>query len=159
MYQVDERDKVLPLPGVPSSDVGAPMPAVIADEDTVFLAYYVSSSDPDAESSPVAIIRFHSPRAQYFGAPNDESLDGHPLWSRGLRSYGGFVVEQSSWIRSLEQMNRVPSQHHPALFEGYRHYILTFHDSTFECVARGIAVERPPAGAGEPRRVVLSELG
>ena len=54
-----------------------------------------------------------------------------------LRPYGAFEVKNSSWIRLLERRNRVHSNHSTAKYlEKRRHFILTFHDSMFECVAR-----------------------
>lgn len=32
-------------------------------------------------------------------------------------------------------MNSVHRRHDPKIFEAFTHYIFTFHDSTFECVA------------------------
>jgi len=37
--------------------------------------------------------------------------------------------------RRLEGMNSVHPRHSAASFAGLHHYIITFHDSTFECVA------------------------
>ncbi|HYE94937.1 MAG TPA: hypothetical protein VD962_01910, partial [Rubricoccaceae bacterium] len=62
------------------------------------------------------------------------------LAERGLDPYGVFEVERSSWIRSLERMNRVHPYHKPARFERLRHIVLTFHDTTFECVTSRFSV-------------------
>jgi hypothetical protein len=37
-------------------------------------------------------------------------------------------------------MNSVHPYHDPKQFEELNHYVFTFHDSTFECVARGLEV-------------------
>lgn len=76
-----------------------------------------------------------------FGPPNDEAFSGHPLYSRGLRPYASFVVANSSWIRSLSKMNEVHPHHRPEHFASYNHYVLAFHDSTFECIAESYQVE------------------
>ena len=149
MYTVDDADHVVELSDLPQSDVGAPLPAVIASEQKTFLVYYLSctsgdwdgtSAQPVSPSSKrlgVAVISLQSCRAHMFGPPNDEAFNGHPLAARGLAPYGVFEVQNSSWIRSLERMNSVHPHHSPALFEDYRHLIFTFHDSTFECIATG----------------------
>ncbi|HEX8863370.1 MAG TPA: hypothetical protein VGC06_30595 [Actinomycetes bacterium] len=59
--------------------------------------------------------------AWQWGPPNDEALQGHPLVDRGLRPYGVFRVEGSSWIRQLERMNRVHPQHRPEAFRDLCH--------------------------------------
>ena len=37
-------------------------------------------------------------------------------------------------------MNRVHEHHRPERYAELRHYVFAFHDSTFECVARGFDV-------------------
>jgi len=59
----------------------------------------------------------------------------------GLRPYSAAEVRTSSWIRSLEHRNRVHPSHRPESFERYRHFILAFHDTTFECVAESFDVQ------------------
>jgi hypothetical protein len=71
-----------------------------------------------------------------FGPPNDEAFQGHPLASRGLEPYGTYQIENSSWIRKLERMNRVHPSHKPEAFSRLRHLVFAFHDSTFECICR-----------------------
>lgn len=145
MYEVDENDRVVALEGIPPSSAGAPEPVIIADERRVILAYRVQSAeiwdrktvrieDPEGKE-PIALIRLES-RAHMFGPPNEEAFSGHPLASRGLRPYGAFRIEGSSWIRKLERMNRVHRAHEPARFHTLQHLVFAFHDSTFECVCR-----------------------
>src|SRR5262249_8093177 len=128
--------KVVALDGIPPPDTGAPMPVVFGDESNLFLAYWLAPAGEER-----TILKFASPRAHYLGPPNDEALQGHPLWPHGLRHYGIFEITSSSWIRSLERMNRVPPRHSPERYEELRHYVFTFHDSTFECIAKGVSVE------------------
>lgn len=147
MYMADNRDAVVELPGLPQSSTGAPVPLVLADEHHLVVAYeaeplrspvgagVVHVVDPAGQPPTIVLIEFLRYDAYYHGPPDDESLHGHPLHSRGLEPYGAFVVNDSSWIRSLEQMNRVHARHDPQRYDQRRHFILTFHDSTFECIA------------------------
>jgi hypothetical protein len=148
MYDVDSLDTVVELADVPRPDIGAPLPLVVSDESNLILAYLVSEPDPDWDGSyttvvsadsddmAVALIRFRMAIAHMFGPPNDEAFEGHPLASRGLRPYAAFEIHQSSWIRRLERMNAVHPRHDPQRFmAGLRHFVFTFHDSTFECIA------------------------
>ena len=82
-----------------------------------------------AENDAVVLVTFSGPEAHYFGPPHVDAVDRHPLHSRGLDIYGAFEVHDSSWIRELRQIagRRIDG----------RHFILTFHDSTFECIAGG----------------------
>ena len=152
MYSIDERDKVVPLENVPQSSVGAPLPVVLSDDYRLLLAYILQEDNPDWDGTTVrvvdfessgeslALVEFHRRASFMFGAPNDEAFHGHPLYSRGLKPYGAFVIENSSWVRQLERMNSVHSHHRPERYEDLKHYVFAFHDSTFECVAESFTV-------------------
>jgi len=141
MYDVDGRDRVTELAGVPQSSVGTPTPLVVGDENRVVLAYYVEVTEPSRDRvNDIAIVRFTLCYAHMFGPPNDEAFAGHPLASRGLRRYGASEVSDSSWIRRLEKMNSVHPCHRPDAFWQRRHLVFAFHDSTFECVCDAFEV-------------------
>lgn len=154
-YAVDEHDTVQVLKDIPQSSVGAPMPIVIASEHSLSVAFLLQRHDPawdgttcrivspDDDDLPVGVVKFERAKAHFFGPPNDEAFSGHPLEQRGLRPYGAYEVKSSSWIRKLERMNAVHRYHKPERFSKYRHFILAFHDTTFECVADGYQVEQP----------------
>jgi hypothetical protein len=152
MYEVDKKDRVVPLDDFPRSSVGAPMPVVLANEHRVVLAYYMHTEDPGWDGSyvrvvdhvtseePTVVIRFNC-LAHMFGPPNDEAFAGHPLASRGLKPYRTFRIDNSSWIRRLERMNSVHPGHRPQAYWELQHLIFAFHDSTFECVCRAFEVK------------------
>lgn len=152
MYDVDDKDRVVQLATAPQCATGAPLPLVLADEHRLLLAYMASEPDPDWDGTTVesvtpespgkavALVAFRGAYSHMFGPPNDEAFSGHPLANRGLERYAVAEVEQSSWIRRLEAMNAVHPHHSPALFAAYRHFVFTFHDTTFECVARDFTV-------------------
>jgi hypothetical protein len=155
VYEIDRHDRVVELVDVPQCDPGAPMPIVVADEGRVELAYVARSVRPasvEEDGVVVAVVRFERPRAHMFGPPNDEALSGHPLWGRGLRPYGAYRVERSSWIRAVVRMNAVHPRHRPERFAALTHYVFTFHDSTFECLAHGFQSET----SGDDHAVTLS---
>ena len=81
------------------------------------------------------ILEFKQLAKTKFGLPNDEAMPGHPLYEAGLDKIGyGFVeVLDSTWIREEERMNQVKFPR--SSFNGVRHFIVMFHDSTFECLA------------------------
>ena len=72
MYEVDEKDRVVTLQGIPQCSVGAPLPLIVANEGRIVLAYYKESINPswngttvrilDQERSnePIALIRLES---------------------------------------------------------------------------------------------------
>ena len=83
-----------------------------------------------------AVVSLEACSVTKFGYPNDEALAGHPLYHRGLSGYGVFEVLNSEWIDLTVRQNQVSF---PATRRGSgRHFIFTFHDSTFECIAGGL---------------------
>jgi hypothetical protein len=155
MYEVDELDRVVAVRGLPQSETGAPLPIVVSDEHSLLISYLTSMPDPNWDGSyvesisprtnqvPVVIVRFKLPYAHIFGPPNDEAFSGHPLAIRGLTPYGFFEVIDSSWIRVLERRNSVHPRHERKWFlSRKRHFVFTFHDSVFECVAEDFSAER-----------------
>lgn len=160
-YVVDGDDRVVAASEFPAPDVGAPMPAVAGDEGTVFLTYLVDEFDPAWDGTyatvvgpdtagRVAVVEL-SGADLYWGWPNDDLLDEHPLADRGLERYAVWEVRDSSWIRALERGNSAHPMHRPESFDGLRHLVFAFHDTTFECVVRDVGVE---VVAGPMRRVV-----
>ncbi len=169
MYAVDARDMVVELHDLPQSSIGAPCPIVLSDEYAVVLAYLIDRGHPewdgtnprvvgpDTPGETVALVRFDRSLALMFGPPNDEAFSGHPLASRGLRPYMVAEIRESSWIRSLERMNAVHPCHRSEAFANYRHFVFAFHDSTVECIARGleVSVRESPMMALMPEMVRL----
>jgi hypothetical protein len=135
MYPIDEAMGIVSLDSIPAHSAGAPMPLVLADDVALVLAYETAPSGDN-----LAIVRFVDSRAHLFGPPGDETLHGHPLAERGLRPYGVFEVLRSTWISELERLNRVHVRHDSRRYAALRHFVFTFHDNTFECVARSIRV-------------------
>ncbi len=141
------KDTVHALNDIPQSSVGAPCPMVVADEHHLSVIYYVQDTPegwdgssvrvvgPSSDGERYAIVSFESHTAYYHGSPNDEAFSGHPLSKKGLSPYGAYEVKGSTWIRHLMEMNRVHPYHKDENFSDRRHFILAFHDTTFECVA------------------------
>jgi hypothetical protein len=112
---------------------------VLEDEYKSFLFFNVSTSDPDVAEGTRAIVEVVGTLLTKFGLPNDEALPGHPLYNRGLRYYSIAEVLNSSWAREAEERNRISFPE--ALPWSARHFIFTFHDSSFECLARELKIE------------------
>lgn len=153
MYAIGTNDKVVEIRDVPQSSVGAPCPMVLADEFQVSLVYYAESpaanrdgttvkgGEPRTTTESVLWVEFRGPLSHILGPPNDEAFSGHPLADRGLEPYGVFEVQSSSWLRTLTRMNSVHPSHRDEHFADYRHFVFSFHDSVFECIAESFKWE------------------
>ncbi|MEM5389955.1 hypothetical protein VSR68_41545 [Paraburkholderia phymatum] len=118
----------VPMPASASTD-----PFVIADEGRVILIYRIAPYELSRygrfvqKEEPFCVVRFDGAVFQSLGPPNDEELVQHVLYAKGLRPYGAYEVLAPSLV--LEWWPNIS----PAI--ALRHFIFTFEDSSFECVA------------------------
>src|ERR1051326_1053079 len=137
-----------------SWDHGAPLPHLLKNDYRTFLVFFLQDVDPNWDgtyvsvrepnsnvSEKLALVAFERCICAKMGTPNDEVLHGHPLYGKGLAAYEAMSVENSTWLNDLEKINAVHSCYKAEFWRSLKHYILPFHDSTFECVARGFTVE------------------
>ena len=96
------------------------------------------SGGPYMEDAGTAIVEFKRCLISRFGYPNDEARFGIPWYKEA--SYGIYEVRNSSWIKDVVKMNRYSF---PKTTDNYvaRHFLFTFHDETFECLADGLSLE------------------
>ncbi len=153
MYSVSS-DKPRRVSTAPQSSVGAPCPVVIGGEHTLRLAYYLEPGRlapewkavqvlpprPAGSDELCAVVSFVRSYAHMFGPPNDEAFAGHPLAARGLEPYSVFEIEGSSWLQDLVRMNSVHPYHKAERFDHLKHWVFSFHDTTFECIAASFTV-------------------
>jgi hypothetical protein len=146
-------------------DADTPMPVVLSGLRT-FVAFYLSARDPvfdgtnprviDPQADQgLGIVEFKRATSVKIGSPNDEVLRGHPLWRSGLEFYSAHEVKNSPWITELMEVDRVHGHFDESQWTGRRHFMLTFHDETLECVAKW-TITRIAPGATMPE--VLARL-
>lgn len=133
----------LKLDCVPEASVSGAL--LLQTEYSTYLTFNAMREQTDEQYVDVghAVVEFFRCIRTQFGHPNDEALPGHPLYVDGLDqfAYGIFEVLNSSWIREIERQNRVHFPNATDWAVGLRHFIFTFHDSTFECVAQDFKLE------------------
>ena len=152
-------------------DVGAPMPHLLQNDDRAFLFFYLRDTSTEwdgrsttvvnpaiTEPSSLGIVEFKGVCSTRMGAPNDEGIHGHPLFGKGLRAYTAMRVENSPWIKELQAINSVHQGYEPDAWRQYNHFILGFHDSMFECVAKSFAVERRTTTVREALAEICEQL-
>ncbi|MBI2387640.1 MAG: hypothetical protein HYV14_16765 [Elusimicrobia bacterium] len=125
MYEIDGQDRVIPLDLAPPPDPGDPLPIVLAKDGAVILSYV-------AGRELTVVATFPACAATLFGEPRAKTLAKHPLAERGLKPHGAFEIRDSSWARALEARDGAGRK---------KHFVFTFRDSVFECVAADIGVE------------------
>ena len=55
--------------------------------------------------------------------------------------YSAHVIAHSRWLAEAENINKVHRHYNPDRWKTRKHYLLTFHDETFECLASGYKIE------------------
>ena len=148
----------------PAWDVGAPCPHVVSTGHRTFLVYLVAEASLPCDGTTVRVVDPSSGDrdvlalvepigcyAHRFGGPNDELIAGHPFHGRGLHGYRAHVVENSPWIAVERATNSVHRGFREERWARTKHYLLSFHDDTFECLAEGWTIE---IVAGTFRQVV-----
>jgi hypothetical protein len=140
MYSVDELDTVVELKDVPRPQSGD-APIIFSTEHRLVIGYDAPDEPPyPPTTAPFCVVRFNRPYFHLFRPPTHETIESHPLWGRGLCLYKALRVDRSSLVRKLERMDSACDSHYLIDFEAFQHYIFTFHDSTFECVAESFKV-------------------
>ncbi len=114
-----------------------PSPLVLGDGLNALVLYEALGTEPVPRR--IAILTFEDCESMKLGAPNDEVIEGHPLFGKGIDVGGAYMVENSPWLGELEAMNRNHPQYDPAVWRALRHYLLFFKDYAFECVARQVS--------------------
>lgn len=107
-----------------------PEPVLVNSEHVCYLIY----NEWDGVRKALQFERCYIAK---FGYPNDEALMAHPLYSKGLGFYGSYEVINSVWIKELRRNNKTTHPDRDIMLES-RHFMFTFHDSTFECIANGV---------------------
>ena len=102
---------------------------------------------PYMKDAGTAVVEFRRCIITRFGYPNDEPRGEIPQYA-GAAGYGIYEVQDSTWIREVVRMNRI---RFPRTKDDYvrKHFLFTFHDSTFECLADDLSltVSREPYAA------------
>lgn len=93
------------------------------------------------DDSGIAILKFKHPYIHKFGIPNDDVIIGHPYYDLGLKPYSIFSVNDSDWIKDIKRIQAKHPYFNEQSFSDLEHYIITFKDNTFECIAKGYDID------------------
>jgi hypothetical protein len=128
-----QEEQVLLLDSVPHPAADAAEPFIVASDRRVILAYPIAESDferfgPfDPDDDPFCAVLFPDTVFHRLGPPGDGDLEIHPLASQGLAAFAAQEVINSSLVDELSAVSL------PELAK--RHFVITFLESTFECIA------------------------
>src|ERR1700761_453998 len=132
-YASQQEDQVVLLDSAPRPAADAADPFIVASDCRVILTYPIAESDferfgPfDPDDDPFCAVLFSDTVFHRLGPPGDTDLAIHPLAAQGLRGYAVHEVVNSSLCAEIAAV--------PAIAPAKRHFVITFLESTFECVA------------------------
>lgn len=86
------------------------------------------------ENCDYVIININNYKSFKLSEINDEVIVGHPLYGRGIKAYGTYMVINSSWISELRATNSIHPQFDPEHWAAQKHYMLCFKDCIFEAI-------------------------
>jgi hypothetical protein len=141
-----QEDQVFLLDSVPHPAADAAEPFIVASDRRVILAYPIAEADferfgPfDPDDDPFCTVLFPDAMFHRLGPPGDIDLEIHPLAMQGLLGYSAHEVVNSSLAAEIAAVASMGPE--------LRHFVITFQDSTFECVASDYTVVGV-YGAGE----------
>jgi hypothetical protein len=134
-----QNDKVVLLDSVPHPAADAAEPFIVASDRRVILAYPIAEADferfgPfDPDDDPFCTVLFPDCVFHRLGPPGDNDLEIHPLASQGLLGHSVHEVVNSSLAAEIAELASAAGL-------APRHFVVTFQDSTFECVASDFTV-------------------
>lgn len=116
----------------------APVPVLLATDSNKLIAFYYGSG----QAERVAVVEFDRCLAAMLGEPNEDTLRGYRLHERGLEGWGAFVVHNSAWLAEFKDLARRTNAEfdEPWWDAKFKHYMICFQDSTFQCIAAGFYV-------------------
>ena len=131
-------------------DSGAPSPIILSNDNDLFVAFYVDMDDlfsvPQERNviydTGIFSLKFKSFLKYTFGMPGNETIQGHPYAKLGMRSYSFYELKDSDLIKSLQDIDRFHPYYDGRKWKKYKHYIITFHDNMFECIAQDFSLEK-----------------
>ncbi|SIT49193.1 conserved hypothetical protein [Paraburkholderia ribeironis] len=133
-----QEDQVVLLDSVPHPAADAAEPFIVASDRRLIVAYPIAETDferfgPfDSDDDPFCAVLFPDAVFHRLGPPGDANLDIHPLAGQGLLGWSVHEVMNSSLAAEVAGVASAgPAQ---------RHFVITFQESTFECVASDYTV-------------------
>jgi hypothetical protein len=75
-----------------------------------------------------------------------------------MKSFSFYELRGSDLIKSLQDIERMHPNYNYQKWEMYKHYILTFHDNMFECIAQGFEIREENTSLYDQATKMLSEL-
>lgn len=114
---------------------GYPSPKIISDSYNLYLNFKIDDENDD--SITLKFINYHIYK---MGFPGNETLCYHPYSIYGVNTSDIYLIKDSKWINELKEIDKNHPYHNEAKWDSLNHYIITFHDDLFECIAKDFEI-------------------
>ena len=158
--------KLIEIKGLFEMDTGSPSPMIISNDNELFITFYTDKRIND--TAPVERntiydrgvfgIKFKLYRKFTFGLPSNETLQGHPYYKLGLKSFRFYELQYSDLIKNLQKIESVHPYYNADIWQSYKHFIITFHDNMFECIAKEFEIREDNISTYRQASIILNEL-
>ena len=158
--------KLIEIKGLFEMDYGSPSPTIVSNDNELFVAFYadkVNTSPIPQERNIIYDIGIFALKFKHylkytFGQPGNETIQGHPYSKLGMESYSFYELENSDFIKSLQNIDKLHPSYNSEKWKAYKHFILTFHDNMFECIAKGFEIREENTSLYNQATTMLKEL-
>ncbi len=158
--------KLTEIKGLFEIDYGSPSPTIISNDNELFIAFYAdkerTSSGPQERNTiydtGIFALKFKDYLKYTFGLPGNETIQGHPYSKLGMKSFSFYELNNSDLIKALQEIEKVHPYYNPEKWKTYKHYILTFHDNMFECIAQDFEIREENTSLYNQATIMLNEL-
>lgn len=158
--------ELIEIKGLFEMDYGSPSPTILSNDNELFIAFYAgkksSSTIPQERNTVydtgVFALKFKVYLKYMFGLPGEETIRGHPYSKLGMKSYSFYELKNSDLIKSLQDIEKAHPKYNADKWKMYKHFILTFHDNMFECVAQDFEIREENTSLYKHATDMLNEL-
>jgi hypothetical protein len=158
--------QLIEIKGLFEMDPGSPSPIILSNDNELFLSFYAekdgSFEEPHQRNTiydtGIIVLKFYSFLKYSFGVPSNETIQGHPYFKLGLNSFSFYELKNSDLIRSLQNIDKIHPYYNAEDWKDYKHFILTFHDNMFECVAKSFEIAEENTSIYHQVGIMLNEL-
>lgn len=157
--------ELIEIKELPNMDTGAPSPVIISSDIKLYLTFY-KEMDYEMELHQrdnildvgVVFIEFHGFIKYTFGMPGNETIQGHPYSKLGMKAYSFYELKESDLIIKLQDIDKIHPYYSTEKWNKYKHYILTFHDNMFECIAESYTIKSRETTLQNQALLILNEM-
>jgi hypothetical protein len=147
-------------------DHGSPSPVILSNDNSLFIAFYADKATLRVEpqerniiyDTGIFVLKFKMYLKYNFGIPGNETIQGHPYSKLGMKSFAFYELKNSDLIIQLDKIEKVHPYYNPKKMFDYKHYVLTFHDNMFECIAKGFEISEENTSIYHQVTKMLDEL-